>query len=107
MANKLLNFRCPPELLEAIDALGVQRYPTDSDNGYDRTKTLLDIISAGIQALSDGSVEIPIGKTERKTDSKTDIDPEELKASLRAELMPELNSMLEKMRDEFEVRLGE
>ena len=50
MANKLLNFRCPPELLEAIDALGVQRYPTDSDNGYDRTKTLLDIISAGIQA---------------------------------------------------------
>lgn len=103
MANKLLNFRCPPELLEAIDALGVQRYPTDSDNGYDRTKTLLDVISAGIQALSDGSVEIPIGKTERKTD----IDPEELKASLRAELMPELNSMLEKMRNEFEVRLGE
>lgn len=107
MANKLLNFRCPPELLEAIDTLGVQQYPTDSDNGYDRTKTLLDVITAGIQALNDGSVEIPISKTDSKTSGKTDINPEKLKASLKAELMPEINSMFEKMKNEFETRLGE
>lgn len=106
MANKLLNFRCPPELLEAIDALGVQRYPSDNDNGCDRTKTLLDIIEAGIEALNDGTVDIPISKTERKTDSKTDIDSEELKEelkqALRAELLPDINALLRALRDDFE-----
>ncbi len=106
MANKLLNFRCPPELLEAIDTLGVQRYPTDSDNGYDRTKTLLDVITAGIQVLGDGSVDIPIGKTERKT-SKTAIDQDELKEALRAELIPEFNSILAALRDDFEHKTSE
>ncbi len=107
MANKLLNFRCPPGLLEALDALGVQRYPTENDNGYDRTKTLLDVIEAGIQALSEGSVDIPISKTERKTDGKTDIDQEEIKGAIRAELVPEFNEMLSTLRSEFEQRLGE
>lgn len=107
MANKLLNFRCPPGLLEAIDALGVQRYPTENDNGYDRTKTLLDVIEAGIQALSEGSVDIPISKTERKTDGKTNIDQEEIKGAIRAELVPEFNEMLSTLRSEFEQRLGE
>ncbi|MEM6399794.1 MAG: hypothetical protein AAF757_06110 [Cyanobacteria bacterium P01_D01_bin.116] len=103
MANKLLNFRCPPELLEAIDALGVQRYPSDNDNGCDRTKTLLDIIEAGIEALNDGTVDIPISKTECKT-GKADIDPEELKGALRAELVPEFNAVLNALRDEFEYK---
>lgn len=107
MANKLLNFRCPPELLEAIEALGVQRYPTENDNGYDRTKTLLDVIEAGIQALEDGSIEIPISKTERKTDGKTSIDQEEIKGAIRDELVPEFNEMLSTLRSEFEQRLGE
>lgn len=108
MANKLLNFRCPPELLEAVDALGVQRYPSDnSGSGYDRSKTLIDIIAAGIEALNDGTVDIPISKTERKTDSKTDIDQEEIKGALRAELVPEFNEMLFSLRSEFEERLGE
>lgn len=106
MANKLLNFRCPPGLLETLDVLGVQRYPSENDNGYDRTKTLLDVIEAGIQALQDGSVEIPISKTECKTDSKTNINQEELKGELRAELVPEFNEMLSSLRDEFEDRLG-
>lgn len=99
MPNKLLNFRCPPDLLEAIDALGVQRYPIDNDNKCDRTKTLLDIISAGIQALNDGSVNVPVSNTQRKTISqtkcKTDFDLEELKAMLRAELASEIKPVLE------------
>ncbi|MEM6403293.1 MAG: hypothetical protein AAF757_24200 [Cyanobacteria bacterium P01_D01_bin.116] len=106
MANKLLNFRCPPELLEAINRIGMQRYPTGSDNGYDRSKTLIDILSAGVEALDDGSIDVPISKTERKTDSKTDVDSEELKASLKSELLPEIDVMLSKLRDEFEERLG-
>ena len=60
MADKtMLNFRCPAELLDAIDALGQERYPSNSSHGCDRTKTLLDIVRAGIEALSDGSVVLP------------------------------------------------
>lgn len=62
MAEKtMLNFRCPAELLDAIDAIGQERYPSDTaKHGCDRTKTLLDIVRAGIEALSDGSVVLPV-----------------------------------------------
>jgi hypothetical protein len=65
MADKtMLNFRCPAELLDAIDALGQERYPTPNNkHGCDRTKTLLDIVRAGIEALSDGSVVLPASET--------------------------------------------
>ena len=60
MSDKImLNFRCPTEVLEAIDNLGVQRYPANTKHGCDRSKTLMDIVRAGIQALSDGSVVLP------------------------------------------------
>ncbi len=57
----MLNFRCPGELLEAIDAIGQERYPSESNkHGCDRTKTLLDIVRAGIEALSDGSIVLQV-----------------------------------------------
>jgi len=55
----MLNFRCPSDLLDAIDALGRERYPANTKHGCDRSKTLMDIVRAGIQALSDGSVVVP------------------------------------------------
>lgn len=100
----MLNFRCPNDLIEAIDQVGRQRYPADNKNGCDRSKTLMDIISAGIQALSDGSVEIPVVQNS-KTDSKTDWEPQELKTAIRSELMPEFNEMLAVVRREFEEKL--
>jgi hypothetical protein len=53
MADKImLNFRCPAELLDIIDALGQDRYSSETaKHGCDRTKTLLDIVRAGIEAL--------------------------------------------------------
>jgi hypothetical protein len=60
MSDKImLNFRCPTEVLEAIDNLGVQRYPANTKHGYDRSKTLMEIVRAGLEALSDGSVVLP------------------------------------------------
>ncbi|BAZ19072.1 hypothetical protein NIES4071_109570 (plasmid) [Calothrix sp. NIES-4071] len=56
MANKLLNFRCPEPLLEAIDRIGQEYYPADNDNGCDRSKTLIDILIAGVEALTNGEV---------------------------------------------------
>ena len=61
MSDKImLNFRCPSSVLEAIDNLGKERYPVaNSKHGCDRSKALMDIVRAGIQALSDGSVVLP------------------------------------------------
>ncbi|MEG4287308.1 hypothetical protein QUB68_29805 [Microcoleus sp. A006_D1] len=95
MAEKtMLNFRCPADVLDAIDSIGQERYPSESSkHGCDRSKTLLDIVRAGIEVLSgnsvlqtsDGSVRQDelasktIGKTMGKieeSDCKTsDIDP--------------------------------
>jgi hypothetical protein len=79
MADKtMLNFRCPAELLDAIDALGQERYPTPNNkHGCDRTKTLLDIVRAGIEALSDGSVVLPVSENSvrhSKTENTIDIE---------------------------------
>jgi hypothetical protein len=79
MADKtMLNFRCPAELLDVIDALGQERYPTPNNkHGCDRTKTLLDIVRAGIEALSDGSVVLPVSENSvrhSKTENTIDIE---------------------------------
>ena len=48
------------EVLEAIDNLGKERYPAaNTKHGCDRSKTLIDIMRAGIEALSNGSVVLP------------------------------------------------
>ena len=77
MADKtMLNFRCPAEVLDAIDAIGQERYPSETaKHGCDRTKTLLDIVRAGIEALSDGSVVLQVLNTDvrrSKTDGRTE-----------------------------------
>ena len=81
MAEKtMLNFRCPAELLDAIDALGQGLYPSDAKHGCDRTKTLLDIVRAGIEALS-GETVLQVSDTivrHSKTDSKTDSKTEDV-----------------------------
>jgi len=47
-------------VLEAIDNLGKERYPAaNTKHGCDRSKTLIDIMRAGIEALNDGSVVLP------------------------------------------------
>jgi hypothetical protein len=79
MADKImLNFRCPGELLDAIDTLGQKRHPSEtSKHGCDRTKTLLDIVRAGIEALSEGWAVLPmLDKAVRrcKTDNVIDIE---------------------------------
>ena len=60
MASTSLTFRCPDEVLAAIDNLGKERYPAaNTKHGCDRSKTLIDIMRAGIEALNDGSIVLP------------------------------------------------
>jgi hypothetical protein len=71
MANKLLNFRCPEPLLDAIDEFGREHYPADNPSGCDRSKALIDIVTAGIQALTDGTVILPrAGSVRQPSDSE-------------------------------------
>ena len=110
MSDKImLNFRCPTSVLEAIDSLGVQRYPANTKHGCDRSKTLMDIVRAGIQALSDGSVVLPTPAFVRQqpdgvrqlSDSLLDAriteiierKTELLRAALKAELKAELGGV--------------
>lgn len=57
-----LNFRCPNDLIEAIDSIGKERYPTEVTGktplGYERTKTVIDLLLAGIEAVGSGSVKL-------------------------------------------------
>lgn len=65
-----LTFRCPDEVLEAIDNLGKERYPADTKHGCDRSKTLIEIMRAGIEALSNGAVVLPAPTETRQQPSE-------------------------------------
>jgi hypothetical protein len=83
MASTSLTFRCPDEVLEAIDNLGKERYQAaNTKQGCDRSKTLIDIMRAGIEALSDGSVVLPAPAEVRQ-------QPSEVKQSLSDSLLEE------------------
>jgi hypothetical protein len=92
----MLNFRCPSELLDAVDSLGRERYPANTKHGCDRSKTLLDIVRAGIQALTDGSVVVPV-TTEVKASDNLDKRITELIDSKTAPLMAELAELRGKL----------
>src|SRR4028118_145561 len=105
MASTSLTFRCPTEVLEAIDNLGIERYPANTKHGCDRSKTLIDIVRAGIEALSDGSVVLPPEVRQQPDDVRQNLSDslldariteiierktEPLRAALKAELKAEL-----------------
>ncbi|MEG5054570.1 MULTISPECIES: hypothetical protein [unclassified Microcoleus] len=104
MASTSLTFRCPDEVLEAIDNLGKERYPAANNNhGCDRSKTLIDIMRAGLAALSDGSVVLPSPAEVRQqpsdvrqelSDSSLEQRIVEIIKPLRAELKAELKAEL-------------
>jgi hypothetical protein len=102
MADKImLNFRCPAELLDAIDTLGQERHPSETTkHGCDRTKTLLDIVRAGIELLSDGLAVLPVLDEAVKRGCKTEdvIDIESRFAAIEQRL-----GKIEGLRDSSEL----
>jgi hypothetical protein len=109
MSDKImLNFRCPTVRFGSDRrSSGKERYPANTKHGCDRSKTLMDIVRAGIEALSDGSVVLltpafvrqqPFNVRQILSDSlldarMTDIrerKTEPLRAALKAELKAEL-----------------
>jgi predicted ATPase len=107
--NKImLNFRCPVDVLQAIDRLGAERYPANTKHGCDRSKTLMDIIRAGINALGDGEIVLPQESAEvrQQTDNrKTGIDECKATESVRQEIANSLDPVLDRLAA-MEERLG-
>ena len=81
MSDKImLNFRCPTSVLEAIDSLGKERYPANTKHECDQSKTLMEIVRAGIEALSDGSVVL-------RTPAKVRQQPDDVRQKLSDSLL--------------------
>jgi hypothetical protein len=104
--TKSVTFRCPDDLLSEIDEFGQQNYPANTESGCDRSKTLIFILQAGLQALSEGSVEV----TSKTCQTSKTIEPSEFKLALRDELLSEFNELVRReltgVRQEFDERLA-
>ncbi len=87
-----LSFRCPQDMLDAIDSIGREHYPTDknskTNSGCDRSKTLFHIIQAGIATLTDSEVKIEVRQS--KTDSNTGASHGELTELVKKLVMENL-----------------
>ena len=60
-ANRLINFRCPNNLLAEIESYGREKYPTSnsrSNTDFDQSKTLRDILISGLETLTNGEVKL-------------------------------------------------
>ena len=72
-ANKLINFRCPDDLLTAIGKYGRDNYPS-APNGcsnidYDQSKALRDILISGLETLTNGEVKLEREVVKPKSDT--------------------------------------
>lgn len=99
MASTSLTFRCPTEVLEAIDNLGKERYPAaNTKHGCDRSKTLIDIMRAGIEALNDGSVVLPPPEEVRQ-------QPFDVRQNLSDSLEQRIAEIIKPLRAELKAEL--
>ena len=76
-ANKLINFRCPDDLLAAIEVYGREHYPAASNNrgntDFDQSKTLRDILISGLETLTNG--EVKLDREPVRQSNKSDTSP--------------------------------
>jgi chromosome segregation ATPase len=107
----MLNFRCPAELLEAIDILGQKHHHSETTkHGCDRTKTLLDIVRAGIEVLSEGLAVLPVlddSVRRRRTDDVSDIESRSAAIEQRLGKIEGLSDSFELPKPDVEVAESE
>ena len=99
MSDKImLNFRCPTSVLEAIDSLGKERYPANTKHECDQSKTLMEIVRAGIEALSDGSVVL-------RTPAKVRQQPDDVRQQLSDNLSERITEIIERKTEPLRAEL--
>ena len=74
-ANKLINFRCPIQLLAAIEAYGREHYPNGRGNtDFDQSKALRDILISGLETLTNGEVKLEREVIKPKSDTNSYVE---------------------------------
>ena len=74
-ANKLINFRCPDDLLAAIEVYGRQHYPNGRGNvDFDQSKALRDILISGLETLTNGEVKLEREVIKPKSDTNSYVE---------------------------------
>lgn len=109
MASTSLTFRCPDEVLAAIDNLGKERYPAaNTKHGCDRSKTLIDIMRAGIEALNDGSIVLPTAAETRQQPSEVRQEWSDTVLDTRiTEIVESKTSAVERKTEQLQTELAE
>ena len=73
-ANKLINFRCPDDLLAALEAYGREHYPAPINKrgtvDYDQSKAIRDILNSGLGTLTNGEVKLERESVKPKSDTQ-------------------------------------
>ena len=103
-ANKLLNFRCPDELLEAIESYGREHYPSQPNKrgtiDYDQSKAIRDILVAGLETLTNGTVRLDRDEIVKQNQNKSDNSPD------FEEIMAQISSQFEERFKNLEEALA-
>jgi hypothetical protein len=86
-----LSFRCPPAILDAIDKIGREYFPSDKSSGCDRSKALFLIIQTGINALTDGAVDLPGNKAVRHPGRLTNDDILNIESLIESKIKQQLD----------------
>ena len=74
-ANKLINFRCPDDLLAAIEVYGREHYPNGRGNtDFDQSKALRDILISGLETLTNGKVKLEREVIKPKSDNSSYVE---------------------------------
>jgi hypothetical protein len=112
-ANRLINFRCPDELLSAIEAYGRQHYPS-APNGrgntdFDQSKALRDILISGLETLTNGEVRLEREPVKPKSDTSpciADLLDRITKLESQNHVQPILDPNIEARLDAMEAALA-
>ena len=96
-ANKLINFRCPDDLLTAIESYGRKHYPTTPSKrgsiNYDQSKAIRDILISGVETLTGVKLEKEPSKT--RSDSPDITALLERITKLESQVNPNIEARLE------------
>jgi hypothetical protein len=93
-ANKLINFRCPDDLLAAIEVYGREHYPNGRGNtDFDQSKALRDILISGLESLTNGKVKLERESVKPKSDTSSYVELLDRITKLESQQPPAIDIM--------------
>lgn len=111
-AHKLINFRCPDDLLARIESYGRERYSTvpgkRSSVDYDQSKAIRDILTSGLDSPTLGEVKQDRESVKLKSDNSPYIEEilDRITKLENQQLPPTLDPTIEARLENLEAALA-